>query len=133
MTADARLRSDTPLAPTQQTDEALVDAVERATRAIEAETTELRRNCAMDFARHRHAKDLCLLDLTRRSRALQSIEPGADARRALARLRDAIIDNQSALRIRLSASRQVANILIDVMVTAESDRTYERVRPRAVK
>ncbi len=29
--------------------------------------------------------------------------------------------------------RQVANILIDVMVTAESDRTYERMRPRAVK
>ena len=106
--------------------EGLVDSIERASLIVEAETAELRRNGLIDYAAHRRDKDLCLLELTRRSRALDGLDPGNDARKSLRRLRDAIIDNQAALRVHLAAARQVANILIDVMVQAESDRTYNR-------
>jgi hypothetical protein len=111
----------------------LADAVVRTYQAIELETQELRRNGPVDYANHRHRKDICLLDLMRRSRALGGADPGPEVRAALRRLRDAIIDNQAALRLHLNAARQVANILIDVMVEADSDRTYGRERPRRIR
>jgi hypothetical protein len=104
----------------------LSDAVRRTCLAIERETLELKASGAIDFAGHRHRKDICLLDLMRRGRALGDADPGPEVRATLRRLRDAIIDNQSALRVHLNASRQVTKILIDVMVDAESDRTYGR-------
>ena len=108
----------------------LADAIMRTCQAVEQETRELRANSPVDHAGHRHRKDICLLDLTRRSRALDGADPGPEVRAALRSLRDAIIENQATLRLHLNAARQIANILIDIMVEADSDRTYDRAYMR---
>ncbi len=105
---------------------ALVEAIRRALAAISEETRDLRGPGPVDHARHRRAKDLCLLDLLRRNRLLGGVDPGADARAALRDLRDAIIENQAVLKIHLAAARAVSNIILDVMVEEDSDRTYSR-------
>ena len=102
----------------------LTEAIGRALRAVSDETRELRLNGPVDFARHRRNKDLCLLDLTRRGRSLGGADPGDAARAALRDLREALIDNQAALRVHLSAARTVSNIILNVIVEEESDRTY---------
>lgn len=105
---------------------ALVEAIRRALTAIMEETRELRGAAPVDYAHHRRAKDLCLLDLLRRNRLLGGVDPGADARAALRDLRDAIIENQAALKIHLAAARAVSNIILNVIVEEDSDRTYSR-------
>lgn len=109
---------------------ALLRAVQRATTAVRDETEQLRLNVTPDLARHRREKDMSLLDLTRQDKALAGADPGPQVREALASLKQAVIENQSMLRIHLQAARQISKILIDVVMDAESDRTYDRRHAR---
>ncbi|MDE2361464.1 MAG: hypothetical protein KGM42_02205 [Hyphomicrobiales bacterium] len=126
--------TETPASRSQETSGpqarlALIGAIERATAAVVEETVDLRANRIVDCAEHRRKKDMSLLDLTRRSRSLEETDLSGDVRAALQRLRSAIIENQMVLRLHLNAARQIANILIDVIVQSESDRTYTRPHP----
>ncbi|MFO1116200.1 MAG: hypothetical protein U1E28_10980 [Beijerinckiaceae bacterium] len=105
---------------------ALLRTVLRATDALRNETEQLRCNMRPDLARHRREKDMTLLDLTRQGKLLGDRDPGPQVRAALARLKEAVIENQAALRIQLKAARQITKILVDVVMDAESDRTYDR-------
>lgn len=104
----------------------LVDAILRATEAIDDETRALKRTSAIDFEAHRRRKDLCLLDLSRRSRIPPGPAPGPAARMALLRLKDAVIENQAVLKIHLAAARAVSDIMLRAIAEEESDRTYSQ-------
>lgn len=117
-----------PVRPRQQdaTPPALLCAIQRAEAAVRLETEQLRLNAPADLARHRREKDMCLLDLMRQGKAIDGRDLGPQTREALVLLKHAVIENQSILRIHLQAARQISKILMDVLVDAESDRTYGR-------
>jgi len=100
----------------------LIDAIRRATAAVLNETAALRAGGIIDFGAHRQEKERCLLDLSRRARS--SVGLGEGPRRILHDLREAIIENQSVLKLHLGAARQVSDILLRVIADEESDKTY---------
>lgn len=105
---------------------ALLCAIQRAEAAVRQETEQLRLNAPADLPRHRREKDMSLLDLMRQGKAIDGRDLGPQMREALTRLKHAVIENQAILRVHLQAARQISKILTDVLVDAESDRTYGR-------
>jgi hypothetical protein len=105
-------------------DAGLVDSIRLALRVVSEETQALRSNAPIDLGERRIAKDLCLLDLTRRSRALAGRDPGPNVREHLQALREAIIENQEILRSRIAAARRISEIFVRAIADEESDRTY---------
>jgi hypothetical protein len=105
-------------------DAGLVDSIRLAVRVVGEETQALRSNAPIDLVERRNAKDLCLLDLTRRSRALAGRDPGPEVREDLQALREAIIENQDILRVRIAAARKISDIFVRAIADEESDKTY---------
>ena len=108
----------------------LVEALQRARKAVEMETAALRAHDLSGLAEHNARKDRSLLELTRRANRLNGAPPPHDARTALVALREAIIDNQAALRTQLHAARTISDILMRAIADEESDRTYSFVARR---
>jgi hypothetical protein len=102
----------------------LLDSIRAALRIIRDETEALRRNEKVDHVERRMRKDLCLLDLMRRSRQLGGRDPGPETRAEIQALREAIIENQQVLRLHLAAARHLSDLILRAMVEEESDRTY---------
>lgn len=101
----------------------LVEALARTHAAIAAETQALRANDLSNLAEHQMRKDRSLLELSRHASRLQGA-PSPEAREILRDLRDAIIANQSALRIQLNAARTITERLMRAIADEDSDRTY---------
>lgn len=108
----------------------LLAEIERARAAIVDETRALRAGAAIDHAEHKRRKDLSLLELTRRSRRIGAADVDPSVRLAIRGLRDAIIENQSVLRIHIDAARAIADVVTRAIVAEESDRTYSELFAR---
>lgn len=114
--------ADTPA--TEPPLDGLLRAIRRSRATIDEETEALAKGGSADHGEFRHRKDLCLLDLSRRSPAFvhPPRDPGLMA--ALRDLKDAIIRNQKALRCHINAARQVSAIIMKAIAEEDSDRTY---------
>lgn len=102
----------------------LVRAVQRAQATIDEETEALAKGGPGDHGEFRHRKDLCLLDLSRRSPAFVHAPRDPQLMAALRDLKDAIIRNQKALRCHINAARHVSAIIMKAIAEEDSDRTY---------
>ena len=102
----------------------LLASLQRARATIEVETEALRANAPVDHSEFRRQKDLCLLDLSRRDIVDDVVRRDPEILAAVRELRTAIIENQSTLRMHLTAAREVSAILLRAIADAESDRTY---------
>ncbi len=102
----------------------LVRAIQRTQATIEEETAALAKGGSVGHGEFRHRKDLCLLDLSRRSPAFVHPQRDPELMAALRDLKDAIIRNQKALRCHINAARQVSAIIMKAIADEDSDRTY---------
>lgn len=102
----------------------LVRAIQRTKATIEEETAALAEGGPSGHGEFRHRKDLCLLDLSRRSPAFVDPPRDPELMAALRDLKDAIIKNQKALRCHINAARQVSAIIMKAIADEDSDRTY---------
>lgn len=111
------------LATTEPPRDGLLRAIRRTHATVDEETDALSKSIHADHGEFRHRKDLCLLDLSRRSPT--SAHPhDPEVMAALRNLKDAIIRNQKALRCHINAARQVSAIIMKAIVDEDSDRTY---------
>jgi hypothetical protein len=115
--------------PAPATITALNAAIDRLEEIIAAEMTALAGNQVADFADINRRKSQSLLEITRLSRALPVGGERALAPR-LDRLRSALAADHRLLSLHLAASRQLSDLMIGVLHEAESDGTYDEMRPR---
>ncbi|MDE2579148.1 MAG: flagellar protein FlgN [Hyphomicrobiales bacterium] len=117
----ARVNLDIPTA-------AMIEALEYARHEIEAETRALRTFQTADISETLRRKDMILLDLTRRTRMIDELEPTSELARAVEELRDALNDNRAVLRLHMKAAQDVSDMIMRAVADAESDRTYDAAR-----
>lgn len=96
----------------------------RTGATIEAETQLLRQQSVTDLSAANARKNRCLYELNLVSRELSRFEIDDDVRYELALLRKRIHENESALKARMQATKDVIQILGDAITHAESDGTY---------
>jgi hypothetical protein len=97
--------------------------IARIEEAIEAETAAIRTDVNFDLKASNARKSRHLYDL---NRAVRDVGAGAlEAHRPdIARLRDKLADNESAIKAHLSAVNEVARLLQDAIERSEDDGTY---------
>ncbi|ALV26329.1 hypothetical protein ACVNHC_16950 [Pannonibacter sp. Q-1] len=115
----------------------LIMAIIKAHTVVEAETEALREQGTADLRAFEFRKSQALLELARASRTL--LAPGGDGARDVAvatelrRLRAALEANMQVLSLHLDAVREIAGMISQAMLEADSDGTYSldhaRVRP----
>ena len=112
-----------PAAPTINLG-ALIGRIEEA---IGEETVSIRTDIHFDIKASNARKSRYLYELTR---ALKGAREGAvpvEHRDGLIRLREKLADNEAAIRAHLSAVNEVANLMQNVIQSAENDGTYSAV------
>lgn len=102
----------------------LAMAIRRALDIVTAETLALRDNPATDLRAFEYRKSQALLDLTRARQALPPEALDEDIEDLLRQLKLALDDNMTLLSRHLSAVGEIAEILADAILEAESDGTY---------
>lgn len=122
--ADHSYADTRALAGVESPHDGLLRAVQRTQTVVDEETESLARGGMDDHDEFRHRKDLCLLDLSRRSPAFVHPPRDPELTTALRNLKDAIIRNQKALRCHINAARQVSAIVMKAIADEDSDRTY---------
>ena len=115
----------------------LIMAIIKAHTVVEAETEALREQGTADLRAFEFRKSQALLELARASRTL--LAPGGDGARDVAvatelrRLRAALDASRQVLALHLDAVREIAGMISQAMLEADSDGTYSldhaRVRP----
>ncbi|CUB01138.1 hypothetical protein Ga0061067_1304 [Pannonibacter indicus] len=115
----------------------LIMAIIKAHTVVEAETEALREQGTADLRAFEFRKGQALLELARASRTL--LAPGIDGARDVAvatelrRLRAALEANMQVLSLHLDAVREIAGMISQAMLEADSDGTYSldhaRIRP----
>lgn len=103
---------------------ALKSALARLIEVLERETDALRRREPVDMDDLCNRKNQALLELSRIGRNFDQDAVDAELRPMLAKLRDKLDDNRSALKLHLQAVQEVAEILATAIRDAESDGTY---------
>jgi hypothetical protein len=103
---------------------ALLDAVDRLDRLIDAETAALRRFQAIDLRDFNNRKSQILLELTRAVRALNGSRLDAEASSRLSAVRGKLAANQTVLATHLKAAKAITTLVADTLRNSESDGTY---------
>ena len=121
--ADIQGAEISSLAATELPRDGLLRAIRRTHATIDEETDALSKSVQADHGEFRHRKDMCLLDLSRRS-PTPAHPHDPELMAALRSLKDAIIRNQKTLRCHINAARQVSAIIMKAIADEDSDRTY---------
>ena len=108
---------------------ALNAAIDRLEDTIATEIAALVGDGSADFADINRRKSQSLLEITRLARALPVGSEHELAQR-LAKLSTALATDHRLLGLHLAASRQISDLMIDVLHEAESDGTYGEMQPR---
>lgn len=103
---------------------ALHFAIERLEQVLDHETTAIATLTVDDLKELNRRKSLCLLELTRAARPLETRGAPPALRERLDHLRDAIAVNQSVLETHLEAMREIAATIAQSMQERDSDGTY---------
>lgn len=107
----------------------LVASIQRALDVVEAESQALRSGAAPDLRTFEYRKSQALLDLSRARQAIPANALGQDIRDMLGRLRGELTDNMNLLSRHLSAVKEIADLLAQSLLDADSDGTYDRPVP----
>jgi hypothetical protein len=110
--------------------DAFLDAVERVEKILDLENEQLSRHEMGGLRELNYEKSLGLLELTRTSQVLRARDGlafDADAKQALARLRQKLDANIASLNIHMRAAGEIAAIIAQAIVEHESDGTYTAV------
>ncbi len=98
--------------------------VDRLQGVVDFETDALSRHVAIDLAELNRQKRQGMLELSRVMRGYADRSPPAEVRDRLASLTAALDRNRAVLDVQLSAVREIAEIIAQVMKDAEWDGTY---------
>jgi hypothetical protein len=110
---------------------ALKNALLRLEEAIDQETEALVSLRAADIQLFNQRKSRSLLELTRLSRNVPDNAEDQDLRNIFGRLRYKLQRNHTVLNLHLTASREIADLLANVLAESESDGTYGMSQARA--
>jgi hypothetical protein len=102
----------------------LVKSIERVEHIIDLETESLQQYQPVDLGGFNHQKSHGLLELTRAMRALGTASFDQQIMEDLARLREKLERNLTALDIHLKAVRQVSTLIARAIEDDNSDGTY---------
>ncbi|MCQ8780943.1 hypothetical protein [Mangrovibrevibacter kandeliae] len=102
----------------------LMQAIGRLEAVLVQETAALKSGSLSGLADTTGRKNQSLLELSRISRNLKPDVIGPELRGRLGSLRLRIEENQSALRLHVGASEEIANLIARAIEAAESDGTY---------
>jgi hypothetical protein len=110
--------------------EAILKAsIHRALNVVEAETRALREGGGTDLKSFEYRKSQALLDLSRARQSVSSSALGQEIRDLLESLRIALKDNLQLLSRHLTAVKEIADLVAQSMLDADSDGTYARPFP----
>jgi len=104
-------------------------AIHRALNVVEAETRALRDGGGTDLKAFEYRKSQALLDLSRARQSVSSTALGQEIRDLLESLRVSLKDNMQLLSRHLAAVKEIADLVAQSMLDAESDGTYARPMP----
>ncbi|WP_346907391.1 hypothetical protein [uncultured Roseibium sp.] len=104
-------------------------AIHRALNVVEAETRALRDGGGTDLKSFEYRKSQALLDLSRARQTVSSTGLGQEIRDLLENLRLALKDNLLLLSRHLAAVKEIADLVAQNMLDADSDGTYARPFP----
>ncbi len=105
---------------------AVQSAVERIDEVLEEEMTALRVFSVPDLSDFNDRKARGLQQLTRAMRAIDSARANSCVLPVLSGLRDRLEQNRQLLLVHLNATREITEIISNVMVEARSDGTYSQ-------
>lgn len=115
----------TPARKTYSTGQLAV-AIRRALEVVTAETLALRDDPSTGLQAFEYSKSQALLELTRARQALPPEALDADIEDLLQQLKYALDDNMALLARHLDAVGEIAELLAEAILEAESDGTYGR-------
>lgn len=107
----------------------LIASIKRALDVVEAESRALRAGGGTDLKAFEYRKSQALLDLSRARQSVPSAVLGQNSKELLGHLRAALTDNMSLLSKHLSAVKEIADLVAQSMLEADSDGTYARPAP----
>ena len=96
----------------------------RALALVDEESAALRECRPIDYGSMVARKNLIAYELEMLSQTARPFDLVAGARDQLASLRSKLHDNRALLDVHIGASREIAEILADLVRVAESDGTY---------
>jgi hypothetical protein len=105
--------------------------VDRLESVLDAETAALKGRLPLDMAEIGNRKRQGLLEMNRALRATSAGQPRPEVRERLTRFAVAVERNRAALGTQLRAVREIADIIAQTLMDAESDGTYSAVAGRA--
>ncbi|MTI45902.1 hypothetical protein E1178_20045 [Roseibium hamelinense] len=110
----------------------LAAAIRRALDVVTSETVALRENPSTNLQSFEYRKSQALLDLTRARQAIPADALDSDIEDLLYQLRLALDDNMSLLSRHLNAVGEIAEMLAEAILEADSDGTYQQPIPEPV-
>ncbi|WP_319411796.1 hypothetical protein [uncultured Cohaesibacter sp.] len=105
-------------------EERILETVQRGIRAVARETKALREKGKIDLRTHSDEKSRILLDLSRLTKGvdIEALSPSVTSE--LLVLRKMLTENEHVLKQHLEAVREITELLSKAMLEAESDGTY---------
>lgn len=113
-----------PLTSLSESEERILDCVQRAIRAVSKETKALREEKNIDLRAHSDEKSRILLELSRLTEPVDIKVLSSSVTSELLVLRTLLDENQKVLQRHLEAVREITEVLSKAMLAAESDGTY---------
>ncbi|WP_319567359.1 flagellar protein FlgN [Cohaesibacter marisflavi] len=114
----------TPLMSLSESEERILECVQRAIRAVSRETKALREEKNVDLRAHSDEKSRILLELSRLTEMVDVKTLSSSVTSELLVLRKLLDENQKVLQKHLEAVREITEVLSKAMLAAESDGTY---------
>lgn len=114
----------TPLMSLSESEERILECVQRAIRAVSRETKALREEKNVDLRAHSDEKSRVLLELSRLTEMVDIKTLSSSVTSELLVLRKLLDENQKVLQKHLEAVREITEVLSKAILAAESDGTY---------